>query len=189
MDLSQINYNKKKVINEDDLYDLQKRKFEEQNIDEKIKEMKIRKKEILHKCKINYKKLNAIKNFAKNIENSYNLLKPLKLKTSVINFTGPTGFNDNMIKEMDEGLNDMEEIKEDENEYNNEENDDNLVQENNLIDEDINYTQRSFSGRNRINLSNKKIINNSFHKKNSIKEKRKKHNGKIKRKIKRSKSK
>jgi len=179
VDLSQINFNKQKVMNEADLYSLQNRKFKAQNIDEQINEMKYRRKEMLHKFKVNYKKLNALKNFADNTKNSYKLLKPLKLKTSVINFGGTNGFNNNIINEMNEGLNEIEEIKEDENENNdNEENDDNIVQENNLIEENIIYTQRSLSGRKRRDLNNKKLKNNSFRKK---KDKRKKQNRKIKR--------
>jgi len=167
VDLSQINFNKKKVMNDADLYSLENRKLEAPNIDEQIKELKFKKKEMLYKCKLNYKKLIAIKNFADNTKKNYKILKPLKLKSSVINFTDK--YNNNIIKEMNEGLNDIEEIKEEENENdndnNNEENDDNLVQENNLIDENINYTQRSLSGRKR----RKKIKKNSKDKTKKVK--------------------
>ena len=113
---------KQKVMNEADLYSLKRRKFLSKDIDEQIKEMTLRKKEILHKCKINIKKIKAMKNFSKNMQNNYNILKPLKLKTSVF-----IGANDNNMKIEDkEGLKEIDEISECESE---EENYDNIMKE------------------------------------------------------------
>jgi hypothetical protein len=129
VDLSLIEFNKQKVMNEADLYSLKRRKFLSKDIDEQIKEMTLRKKEILHKCKINIKKIIAMKNFSKNMQNNYNILKPLKLKTSVF-----IGANDNNMKIEDkEGLKEIDEISECESE---EENYDNIMKEK------INFTQR-----------------------------------------------
>ena len=129
VDLSLIEFNKQKVMNEADLYSLKRRKFLSKDIDEQIKEMTLRKKEILHKCKINIKKIIAMKNFSKNMQNNYNILKPLKLKTSVF-----IGANDNNMKIEDkEGLKGIEEISECESEEENYEN---------IMKEKINFTQR-----------------------------------------------
>ena len=63
VDLSQIEFNKQKVMNEADLYSLENRLFQAQDIDEQINEMRFKNKEILHKLKTNIKKLNAMQNF------------------------------------------------------------------------------------------------------------------------------
>ena len=57
INLSQIEYNKQKVINEADLYSLQKRKFKYQNIDENIKTMNKKVKKYKHICKLNKNKM------------------------------------------------------------------------------------------------------------------------------------
>ena len=90
VDLSMIEFNKKKIMNEADLYSFKRRKFKSKNIDEQIKEMSVKRKEILHKCKISVKKIKAMKQFSENMQKNYNILKPLKLKTSVF-----VGINDN----------------------------------------------------------------------------------------------
>ena len=182
MDLSQIEFNKKKVINEADLYSLANRKFQAQNIDGKINEMKIKNKEIIQKLKNNTKKLKAIKNFVIDTKKNYQLLKPLKIKSSLIDFEGNNDFNNN---EKGGEFNEIEEIKEEENEFDNEENDDNLVEDNYLNNDTIEYTQTSISNRKKNKINNKKKINNySIKKKVKIKQ-----NIKIKRKAKRAKSK
>jgi len=70
INLSQIEYNKKKVMNEADLYSLQRRKLINQNVDENIKNMKKKVKKYKHICKLNKKKVTAIENYAKNMENN-----------------------------------------------------------------------------------------------------------------------
>ena len=130
VDLSLIEFNKKKIMNEADLYSFNRRKFEIKNIDEQIKEMTLKRKEILHKCKISIKKIIAMKQFSENMQKNYNILKPLKLKTSVF-----VGINDNKMNFEDnkDGLKDIEEINEGDSD---EDNYDNIMNEN------INYTQR-----------------------------------------------
>ena len=148
VDLSMIEFNKKKVINEADLYSLKRRKFLSKDIDEQIKELTIRKKEILHKCKINAKKIIAMKNFSKNMQNNYNILKPLKLKTSVF-----IGINNNNDIET-ENKEDMKEIEEiDEVESDDEKYDD-------IINEEINYTQRDIKEKIRKKLSGRNVKRN-----------------------------
>ena len=83
INLSQIEYNKQKVMNEADLYSLQRRKYNMENLDENIKAMKKKVKKMKHICKLNKKKLKAFENYAKNMENNYKALKPLKIQSSL----------------------------------------------------------------------------------------------------------
>ena len=115
---------------------------------QQIKELTIRKKEILHKCKINAKKIIAMKNFSKDMQNNYNILKPLKLKTSVF-----IGINNNNDIET-ENKEDMKEIEEiDEVESDDEKYDD-------IINEEINYTQRDIKEKIRKKLSGRNVKRN-----------------------------
>ena len=83
INLAQIEFNKQKVMNEADLYSLQRRQFKMQNLEENIKTMKKKIKKIRHLCKLNKKKIIAFENYAKNIENNYKALKPLKIQSSL----------------------------------------------------------------------------------------------------------
>ena len=83
INLAQIEFNKQKVMNEADLYSLQRRNFKMQNIDENIKTMKKKIKKLRHICKINKKKVMAFENYDKNMENNYKALKPLKIQSSL----------------------------------------------------------------------------------------------------------
>ena len=180
VDLSMIEFNKKKIMNEADLYSFNRRKFETKNIDEQIKEMTLKRKEILHKCKLNIKKIIAMREFSENMQNNYNILKPLKLKTSVF-----VGMNDNNtnFKDNKNDLQDIEEINED---ASDEDNYDNIMNEN------INYTQRDikkkFKKPSMKNL-NRKIINDETNKTIYKKIKKNKNEEKKKIKTKRAKSK
>jgi hypothetical protein len=177
-------------MNEADLYSLQNREFAAQDIDEQISELRTRNKQIKHKILINKKKLISIQNFVNNTKNKYELLKPLKLKGSV-NLLGLNFFNKkNSINEGNDILNEIEEIKEEENENKeeNKENDDNLIQDN-LLDENINYTQRSFSNKKKRKINYKKIGRSTIKRSIMKKDRRKKHNEKVKKRIKRAKSK
>ena len=181
VDLSLIEFNKKKVMNEADLYSLEKRKMISQDIDQQIKEIVVRKKEILHKCKINIKKIAAMKKFSEDMQNNYNLLKPLKLKTSV--FVCPNENNINI--EDKDPLQEIEEINEIESEEDNY----------NIMKENIIYTQRELKKNKFKKMSVKNIKtnlnnNNSFRKYNNEKiSKKEKKREKKKIKVKRSKSK
>ena len=83
INLAQIEFNKQKVMNEADLYSLQRRNFKMQNLDENIKTMKKKVKKMKHICKINKKKVISFENFSKNMENNYKALKPLKIQSSL----------------------------------------------------------------------------------------------------------
>ena len=122
--LSQIEFNKSKVMNEADLYSYQRRQFQMQNMDENIKLMKKKLKIIKRRCKINEEKYETIQNFAKECENDYNRLKAIKVQISMkqekVNFMKKEFFNQhtkdvideedelNYQKEMDDYLNDPE---------------------------------------------------------------------------------
>ena len=82
INLSQIEFNKLKVINEADAYSLQKRKLEQENINGKIKNVKKQIKNLEKKIGINLKKLNVIHNFIEDVKYNYKLLRPIKVQTS-----------------------------------------------------------------------------------------------------------
>ena len=169
VDLSQIEFNKQKVINEADLYSFENRLFQAQDIDEQINEMRFKNKGILHKLKTNIKKLNAMQNFVGSTKKNYKLLKNIKIKTSVGIFN---------INSHEKDLNEIEEIKEEPNEE--EKKEDNLDQDDFIIQESIKFTQSSFSERKKPKINIKKSIRK--------KGKRRKQNNKIRKKIKRPKS-
>ena len=131
INLSQIEYNKQKIMNEADLYSLQRRKFNYLNVDENIKNMKKKVKKYKYKCKLNKKKMNVFENYAKNIENNYKALKPLKIQSSLGGVKIPkiqnffmNGINDDKNKDMfndiDLGDDNSDNSEEDEDDNNNE---------------------------------------------------------------------
>ena len=157
INLSQIEYNKQKVINEADLYSLQRRKYKNQNVDENIKNMKKKVKKYKYKCKLNKKKMNVFENYAKNIENNYKVLKPLKVQSSlggvkvpkIQNFfmNGFNGNNKNDFDDIDLGDDDSDNLE-----------DEDL--DNNNYCETFNSNKISISDKNNIqiyNLNNKNI--------------------------------
>ena len=81
--LNQIEFNKKKVMNEADLYSFQRREFNRQNIDQNIKTMK-KKIKIMKKRKgLNEQKLEVLIDFDKKAEEQYESLKKVKVLSSV----------------------------------------------------------------------------------------------------------
>ena len=186
IDLSQIEFNKQKVMNEGDLYSFENRLIQAQDIDEQLSEMRFKHKQILRKFKTNIKKLQAMKNFVKDTKNNYKFYKSMKIKTSVFVIDGMNNFNKNMNKEKDEEEIKMEEIKEEDDDNNetgnediedNEEKEENLVEDNYLMEQNIEFTKASLSERKK-----KKVKKNK-------KKKKKKEDIIIKVKIKRAKSK
>ena len=82
INLSLIEFNKLKVINEADAYSLQKRKFEQKDINGKIKNIKKQIKDLEKHILINIKKLKVIQNFIEDVKYNYKLLRPLKVHTT-----------------------------------------------------------------------------------------------------------
>ena len=81
--LSQIEFNKSKVMNEADLYSCQRRQYQMQNVDENIKMMKKKLKIIKRRCKINNQKCENFKNYIKECEENYKSLKNIKVQISM----------------------------------------------------------------------------------------------------------
>ena len=111
--LNQIEFNKKKVMNEADLYSFQRREFNRQNIDENIKTMKKKIKIMKKRVNVNEQKLNALINFDKKAKEQYKVLKPIKVLSSMkdynISFMKKEFYNykskknnNDIIKEVDE---------------------------------------------------------------------------------------
>ena len=81
--LSQIEFNKKKVMNEADLYSFQRREFNRQNIDQNIKTMKKKIKIMRRRKELNEQKLKVLMDFDKKAEEQYESLKKVKVLSSV----------------------------------------------------------------------------------------------------------
>ena len=82
INLTQIEFNKLKVINEADAYSLQKRKFEHGNIYGKIKNLKKQIGCLEKRISKNKKKLEVIHTFIEDVKYNYKLLRPIKVQTS-----------------------------------------------------------------------------------------------------------
>lgn len=81
--LNQIEFNKKKVMNEADLYSFQRREFNRQNIDQNIKTMKKKIKIMKRRKELNGQKLKVLMDFDKKAEEQYESLKKVKVLSSV----------------------------------------------------------------------------------------------------------
>ena len=82
INLSQIEFNKIKVINDADAYSFQKRKIEQNNINWQIKNLKKQIKNTEKQISINKNKLNVIHNFIEDVKYNYKLLRPIKVQSS-----------------------------------------------------------------------------------------------------------
>ena len=120
--LNQIEFNKKKIMNEADLYSYQRREYFKQNIDENIRLMKKRIKKLKKRLSINKQKLQALIEFDKKAKEKYKVLKPLKVQSSLkdynISFMRREFYNfrnkkNDVIAEVDEKNYDNEEKKND----------------------------------------------------------------------------
>jgi hypothetical protein len=110
INLSQIEFNKLKVINEADAYSLQRRNFEQGNINGKIKNIKLQIKSLSKKISMNKKKLDAIHNFIEDVKYNYKLLRPIKVQTSAA--ANPVHYiREKLLDAVEESINESE-IKE-----------------------------------------------------------------------------
>ena len=121
--LNQIEFNKRKIINDADLYSYQRRKYAINNIDENIKLMRRRIKKLKKRIANNKEKLEAFKEFDEKAKEKYKILKPLKMISSLkdynISFMRKEFYNfrnkkNDIIAEVDEKKYENEE-KNDEN--------------------------------------------------------------------------
>jgi hypothetical protein len=110
INLSQIEFNKLKVINEADAYSLQRRNFEQGNINGKIKNIKLQIKSLSKKVSMNKKKLDTIHNFIEDVKYNYKLLRPIKVQTSAA--ANPAHYiREKLLDAVEESINESE-IKE-----------------------------------------------------------------------------
>ena len=82
INLSQIEFNKIKIINEADAYSFQKRKLEQNNISWQVKNLKKQVKNLEKQISINKNKLKVIHNFIEDVKYNYKLLRPIKVQSS-----------------------------------------------------------------------------------------------------------
>ena len=184
INLNQIEFNKKKVMNEADLYSMQRRKFQMDNLDENIRTMKKKIKKIKHICKTNKKKLNAFENYAKNMESNYKVLKPLKFQSSlggakipkIQNFFHSGGGNHDMINEIDDidlGDNDSDDLGDEDIEYNTNNTETNIKRKISISDKDNVRVKNKYSNimNQKLNIEkkvrDKKVHHNSNNRANS----------------------
>ena len=83
INLTQIEFNKLKIIGEADLYSLQRRKYKNQNIDGNIKDYKKKIEKINDKLTVIKRKEKAMKDYLEKYKENYEALKPLRMQTSV----------------------------------------------------------------------------------------------------------
>ena len=156
INLNQIEFNKKKVMNEADLYSMQRRKFQMDNVDENIRTMKKKIKKIKHICKTNKKKVNAFEKYSKNMESNYKVLKPLKIQSSlggakipkIQNFFHSGGGNHDMINEIDDidlGDDDSDDLGEEDFEYNTNNTETNIKRKISISDKDNIHVKNKYS--------------------------------------------
>ena len=131
--LNQIEFNKKKIMNEADLYSYQRREYFKQNIDENIKLLRKRIKKLKKRLANNKEKLEAFIAFDKKMQEKYEVLKPLKVQNSLkdynISFMRKEFYNFrnkkyDIIDEVDEKNYENEEKKNDDYDENDEDVDD-----------------------------------------------------------------
>ena len=110
INLTQIEFNKLKIIGEADLISLQRRKYKNQNIDGNIKDYKKKIEKINDKIVVIKKKEKAMKDYLEKYKENYETFKPFKTQTSVykkdIKFIKKSLFGgDDIIEELsgDEG--------------------------------------------------------------------------------------
>ena len=82
INLSQIEFNKIKVINEADAYSFQKRKIEQNNVNWQIKNLKKQIKNTEKQISMNKNNLKVIHNFIEDVKCNYKLLRPIKVQSS-----------------------------------------------------------------------------------------------------------
>ena len=83
INLRQIEFNKLKIMNEADLYSLQRRKFRSQNIDNNIKELKKKIEKMNDKVNLIQQKEKVMKEYIEKVKEKYDLVKLMKHETSV----------------------------------------------------------------------------------------------------------
>ena len=156
--LNQIEFNKKKVMNEADLYSFQRREYNKQNIDENIKTMKKKIKVMKKRLFINQKKLIALIDFDKKAKEQYKVLKPLKVLSSMKDYNIKFMKNEfyNYRTKKEDVIPEEEEKKV---EHNKNENDDSFDEKNRYeLDDDIDDYSDKMRKRNKMKQNQNNII-------------------------------
>jgi hypothetical protein len=104
INLGQIEYNKLKIMGEADRYSLERRKFKTKN----VKELKKNIEKLKEKKDLLVQKEKVMKEYINKCKEKYNVLKPMKVQTSVykkeVDFIKKSLFGgDNIKEELDEG--------------------------------------------------------------------------------------
>ena len=163
INLKQIEINKLKVIKEDDLYSLQRRKYKSQNIDTNIKEFRKKTKELTEKVKLIHEKETILKEIIEKCQKIYDDIKVIPtIPTSVYN--KKTNFNKKSLFDVE---NIEEEISGEDifggsigSDYENEENENSdKEKENNFVNNKKDIKKSVFDGVfiNKNNKNNKNI--------------------------------
>ena len=84
INLDQIEYNKMKVVKEDDIYSIQRRKYKSQNIDNNIKELKKNIEKIEQQLTLIKEKEKIMKDYIKKVKNKYLELKSRFRRTTSV---------------------------------------------------------------------------------------------------------
>ena len=84
INLNQIEYNKLKIMNEADLYSLQRRKYKTQNIDSNIKDLKKKVEKMNEKISIIKQKEKIMKEYIEKVKDKIEVLKPYERQNTLI---------------------------------------------------------------------------------------------------------
>ena len=84
INLNQIEYNKLKIMNEADLYSLQRRKYKTQNIDSNIKDLKKKVEKMNEKISIIKQKEKIMKEYIEKVKDKIEVLKPYDRQNTLI---------------------------------------------------------------------------------------------------------
>ena len=159
---NQIEFNKKKVMNEADLYSLQRREYNKQNIDQNIKTMKKKIKIMKRRINVNEQKLKALIDFDKKAKEQYKVLKPIKVLSSMkdynISFMKKEFYNYRTRKDIKSDVIDEVDEKAYKSELKNKNNYDKYKDEDDKFDfDDDDYSDKMRSRNNKYGKNNNNI--------------------------------
>ena len=114
INLDQIEYNKMKVVKEDDIYSIQRRRYKSQNIDNNIKELKKNIEKIEQQLSLIKEKEKIMKDYIKKVKNKYLELKSRFRRTTSVHNVNVRTITKSILYKGGENI--KEEINDDENE-------------------------------------------------------------------------
>ena len=165
INLKQIEFNKVKIMDEADIYSLQRRQYKAQNIDNNIKDFKKKIERMNEKIAVIQKKEKVMKEYISKIKKKYENLKPMRHQNSVVG---------QKVKFIKKSLMGVDKITEEENEddmgegsfgsdYENEDNEesDKDKAEKNQIKHKADLKRSIFVGNFKVNVKNNKNLKKS----------------------------